>query len=271
MTDPIRTRVLLTPQQLKAMQDDGTPMTILAIQSVNPYTGRVSDRASRVPGAIDTEAYTDFAGPPSFEDGQRPLPDIRELERKARAWGLRHDRMVVVYDQDRSMTAARAWWVLRWAGLADVRVLDGGLPAWISAGMPTASAAPEPEPSDIALSPGHMPELDADRALALAREAVLLDARIRPNYIGGPASRGAAIFRGRSARQRLTTSRTMAISPKARRSGKCIACSAQMVPGRSASIAGLACRRLIPCWRWPRSAWNRPCMSAPGPPGSPIR
>ncbi len=186
MTDPLRTRVLLTPQQLKAMQEEGVPMTILAVQSVNPYTGRVSDRTVRVPGAIDTEAYTDYAGPPSVEGGQRPLPAIADLERKARAWGLRRDRMVVVYDGDRSMTAARAWWVLRWAGLSDVRVLDGGLPGWIAEGLPTASFAPEPEPSDIVLSPGHMPELNADQALAIAREAVLIDARIRPNYIGGP-------------------------------------------------------------------------------------
>ena len=36
------------------------------------------------------------------------------------------------------------------------------------------------------LSPGHMPELDVSTALALTRDGVLLDARIRPNYIGGP-------------------------------------------------------------------------------------
>jgi thiosulfate/3-mercaptopyruvate sulfurtransferase len=93
--------------------------------------------------------------------------------------------MVVVYDDDRNMTAARAWWVLRWAGLPDVRVLDGGLPAWLAAGMPVAHAPGRPAPSVVDLSPGHMPELDADACLALARRGVLLDARIRPNYIGG--------------------------------------------------------------------------------------
>ena len=146
MTDDRRARVLLTPAQLQAMIDSGAQPAIIAVQSVNPYTGRVSDRARRVPGAVDAEAYTDFCGPASVTGGQRPLPAIGALQANARRWGLRNDQMVVVYDDDRNMTAARAWWVLRWAGLADVRVL--------------------------------------------ARSGVLLDARIRPNYIGGRSAPG---------------------------------------------------------------------------------
>jgi thiosulfate/3-mercaptopyruvate sulfurtransferase len=190
MTEDIRAKALLTPPQLRAMMDAARDVAILAVQSVNPYTGRVSDRSIRVPGAIDTEAYTDFAGPPTIEGGQRPLPDISDLQAAARRWGLRHGQTVVVYDSDRSMTAARAWWVLRWAGLRDVRVLDGGLPAWIAAGMAVASDAPARGLSDIVLSAGHMPEIGADEALALAKTAVLLDARIRPNYIGGTVDAG---------------------------------------------------------------------------------
>jgi thiosulfate/3-mercaptopyruvate sulfurtransferase len=190
MSDDIRSRVLLTPAQLGAMMDNGRDLAILAVQSVNPYTGRISDRGTRVPGAIDTEAYADFTGPPDAGGSQRPLPAIRDLEAAARRWGLRPEQTVIVYDQDRSMTAARAWWVLRWAGLRDVRVLDGGLPAWIAAGMPVAAEPPAVKPSAITLSPGHMPEFGAEEALAFARDAVLLDARIRPNYIGGKTAPG---------------------------------------------------------------------------------
>ena len=190
MRNDVRSRVLVTPEQLKAMMEAGTDLAIIAVHSVNPYTGRHSDRTTRLPGAVDAEAYSDFAGPATVAGGQRPLPDIRSLEAAARRWGLRHRQTIVVYDGDRSMTAARAWWVLRWAGMSDVRVLDGGLPAWLSAGMVVADHAPEPQPSDITLSPGHMPELDADEALALAHPSVLLDARIRPNYIGGDTAPG---------------------------------------------------------------------------------
>ncbi len=190
MTDERRERVLLTPTQVQAMIEGGAGPAILAVQSVNPYTGRISERGRRVPGAVDAEAYSDFCGPPSVADGQRPLPDIAVLQANARRWGLRSDRMVVVYDDDRNMTAARAWWVLRWAGLPDVRVLDGGLPAWLAAGLPVAHAPGRPVPSMIELSPGHMPELDAGACATLARTGVLLDARIRPNYIGGRVAPG---------------------------------------------------------------------------------
>lgn len=88
------------------------------------------------------------------------------------------------------MTAARAWWVLRWAGVPDVRVLDGGLSNWTAAGLTTHQQAGKNEESTIILSPDHMQELDATNVLALARQGRLLDARIRPNYIGGPEHGG---------------------------------------------------------------------------------
>ncbi|MFK3779531.1 sulfurtransferase [Agrobacterium sp. NPDC089420] len=190
MDDDIRKAVLLTPFELNDMMKADADVTVLAVHSINPYTGRPSFTGRRIEGAIDTEAYGDFQSPPSFEGGQRPLPDINTLQEKARRWGLRPQTTVVVYDGDRSMTAARAWWVLKWAGLKDVRVLDGGFPAWISAGLPTTEAIAAPLPSMIALSPGHMPEFGAEDALPLAKRGVLLDARIRPNYIGGPVAAG---------------------------------------------------------------------------------
>jgi thiosulfate/3-mercaptopyruvate sulfurtransferase len=97
---------------------------------------------------------------------------------------------VVVYDHDRGLVAGRAWWVLRWAGVADVRLLDGGFAAWREAGLPVTRQAPRPDRGDVALSAGHLPVLDADAAAAMARQGVLLDSRIRPNYIGGPVPPG---------------------------------------------------------------------------------
>jgi thiosulfate/3-mercaptopyruvate sulfurtransferase len=81
--------------------------------------------------------------------------------------------------------------VLRWAGIADVRLLDGGFAAWAAAGLPVGFRAPMPEAGDVTLSPGHLPVLDADAAAALARRGVLLDTRVRPNYIGGATPPGA--------------------------------------------------------------------------------
>ena len=49
-------------------------------------------------------------------------------------WGLHDDREIIVYDQGKGLFSARAWWILTWAGVKGVRILDGGLAAWERAG-----------------------------------------------------------------------------------------------------------------------------------------
>jgi thiosulfate/3-mercaptopyruvate sulfurtransferase len=61
--------------------------------------------------------------------------------------GIHADSIVVVYSPsaDGVNVATRAWCVLRRAGLADVRVLDGGLDAWVAAGGERGEALTEAE------------------------------------------------------------------------------------------------------------------------------
>ena len=92
------------------------------------------------------------------------------------------DRDVVVYDGGQGWAAARAWWLLRWTGHPDVRVLDGGLAAW--SGPAVHRDARRPPPGDFVPAPGALPLLDADGAAALARSGLLLDARAAERYRG---------------------------------------------------------------------------------------
>lgn len=189
--DTTRRKVLLAPGQLRSMIDGAEPPLVVAVQSVNIYTGVDSREAGAwIPGAVDADVFEDFAAPGTKEHGHRPLPSMPDLQAVARRLGITRDRTVVLYDADRSMTAARAWWVLRWGGVPDVRVLDGGLPAWRRAGFPVAAGPARPSPSLIDLDGGHMPQFGAGDASDLAGTGVLLDARIRPNYIGGPVEGG---------------------------------------------------------------------------------
>jgi thiosulfate/3-mercaptopyruvate sulfurtransferase len=96
---------------------------------------------------------------------------------------------VVAYDAGDGSVAARAWWLLRWAGHTEAAVLDGGYQAWSAEGRPVSRDEPRPTPGDIEVSDdivtrGGMPVLDADGAAALAETGVLLDARAPERFRG---------------------------------------------------------------------------------------
>jgi thiosulfate/3-mercaptopyruvate sulfurtransferase len=184
--DP-RAQVFATAAELGRMLEAGTPVSVLAVR--NGPGGFAT--MPRIPGAVDVDLPTELAAPGGGTAGSRPLPEIAALQAAARRWGLRAGVPVVLYDHDRCLVAARGWWALRWAGLGDVRLLDGGFAAWEAAGLPVATSHGRPAPGDVTLTPGHLPVLDADGAAALAREGVLLDTRVRVNYIGGAVPQGA--------------------------------------------------------------------------------
>jgi thiosulfate/3-mercaptopyruvate sulfurtransferase len=91
---------------------------------------------------------------------------------------------VVVHDLGDGFAAARAWWVLRWAGLTDVAVLDGGWAAWEAASAPVTAEPSTPGRGDVVVRPGSMPVLDAAEAARLARDGVLFDVRAGERYRG---------------------------------------------------------------------------------------
>lgn len=136
-----------------------------------------------VPGAAHLSLDSALAGPPGA-GGRHPLPDPSVLEAALRACGVGEESEVVVYDQRTSLSAARAWWVLRWAGHPQVRVLDGGLAAWVRAGHPVTTEPASPAPGDVVVRPGSVPVLDVESAARMARAGVLLDVRAPERYRG---------------------------------------------------------------------------------------
>ncbi|WP_431680839.1 sulfurtransferase [Kitasatospora sp. KL5] len=139
--------------------------------------------AGHLPGAHYVDLDTELAAPPG-PAGRHPLPDLEVLAAALRRAGVDADRPVVVYDAGPAMSAARGWWLLRWAGHGDVRVLDGGLAAWRAAGLAVSTEQPADGAGDFGPVPGGLPTVDAEQAAALARSGVLLDARAGERYRG---------------------------------------------------------------------------------------
>jgi thiosulfate/3-mercaptopyruvate sulfurtransferase len=118
---------------------------------------------------------------PAGDGGRHPLPDTETFERAMQLAGVSDRRPVVVYDAANATAAARAWWLLRYHGHPDVRVLDGGLAGWRG---PLERGEARVTPGDFMARPGAMPVLDAEGAAELARTGVLLDARAGERFRG---------------------------------------------------------------------------------------
>lgn len=145
-----------------------------------PFDGRAAYASGHVPGAVYVDLDRDLAGVPGT-GGRHPLPDMEEFGAAMRRAGVSAARPVVVYDGGQGWAAARAWWLLRWTGHRDVRVLDGGLPSWEG---DLSVDVPAPAEGDFEPVPAADGLLDADGAAALARSGVLFDARAGERYRG---------------------------------------------------------------------------------------
>ena len=149
----------------------------------SPGAGRVGYVAGHIPGAVFLDLDTDLAA--ATGPGRHPLPDPVRFRSRLEAAGIGATDDVVVYDDIGGWIGARLWWMLDDLGHERVRVLDGGLPAWLAAGFPLTTEVPEPRP------PGHLRLRDAwtnvidrDAVAAGLGGLVLLDARAGPRYRG---------------------------------------------------------------------------------------
>ncbi|MFJ3234489.1 sulfurtransferase [Streptomyces sp. NPDC086787] len=182
-------KAIITATRLAHDLTEGDPPTLLDVRwqlslakaaGAPAFDGRAEYAAGHIPGAVFVDMDEELAAVPG-KNGRHPLPDLAEFGAAMRRAGVSPGRPVVVYDGGQGWAAARAWWMLRWTGHPDVRVLDGGLPAWegeLSTDVTT------PAEGDFVPEPGAGGLLDADAAAALARSGVLLDARAGERYRG---------------------------------------------------------------------------------------
>jgi thiosulfate/3-mercaptopyruvate sulfurtransferase len=181
-----REAVLVSAEELyRRAAEPGPPVLLDVRWALGDPHGAEHYAAGHIPGAVYVDLDTELAGPHAPGAGRHPLPPIAQLQAAARRWGINSAGGVVVYDNSGGLAAARAWWLLRWAGVPGVRILDGGLAAWRAAGYAEGTGIARPRPTgDVVLSGGHLPTLTADEAAALPGSGTLLDARAGERYRG---------------------------------------------------------------------------------------
>jgi thiosulfate/3-mercaptopyruvate sulfurtransferase len=176
--------ILIDPTELAGLVREGEVALLDVRWRLDRPNGREEYRDGHIPTAVYVDLDGELAAHGRPEDGRHPLPAVEDLQAAARRWGIRSGETVVVYDDLANLSAARAWWLLRAAGIADVRVLDGALGAWTAAGLPLDTGDVGPVAGDVVLSYGHLPLLDIDGAAAFPASGVLLDARAGERYRG---------------------------------------------------------------------------------------
>jgi thiosulfate/3-mercaptopyruvate sulfurtransferase len=177
-------RAILSVAVLAELVRSAQPPIVLDVRWTLAKDGRAAYAAGHLPGAVFADLDEDLCGPPGA-GGRHPLPEPAALQTALRGLGVRAGHPVVVYDAggpNPTGAAARAWWTLRWAGVEDVRVLDGGYAAWVAAGLPVKTDRPTPAVGDVTVRPGGMPVWSAVEAAD--QRNVLLDARAPQRYRG---------------------------------------------------------------------------------------
>ncbi|WP_343655371.1 sulfurtransferase [Cupriavidus sp.] len=132
--------------QLRASAGQHVVVIDCSFDLTNPAAGREMYQQDHVPGAFYLHLDNELSGPKTGFNGRHPLPDADLFVARLRALGVNDDTLIVAYDAQGSMYAARLWWLARWVGHGAVAVLDGGKAAWLAAGLPLEpGATPDPE------------------------------------------------------------------------------------------------------------------------------
>ncbi|MGW6010310.1 sulfurtransferase [Streptomyces sp. NPDC055210] len=177
---------------LSGNASSGTSAVVLEVgrkggDGVDP---RRSYAAGHIPGAHYVEFEADLVGSPTGSSGHGPLPAVGDLQQRLRDWGVNDGGTVVVHTRQNPAVAARAWWILRWAGVANTLCLDGGLAAWQAFGGPLDTDVPPPAAGTAVVRPGSLAVLSAEDAGRLAAAGHLVDARAPEAYAGDPGRTG---------------------------------------------------------------------------------
>ena len=184
-----RERVLITAADLMHHLGDGDVPAILDVRwRLHQPDGWPAYLEGHIPGAVYVSLDDELSDHAVAGRGRHPLPNGAALQEALRRWGVRDGQPVVVYDDWNRAGSSRAWWVLTAAGLGDVRILDGGLPAWVSAGGLLETGPVMREPGDVTVA--HTDLYVGARATLTAEQvadgatATVLDARAPDRFRG---------------------------------------------------------------------------------------
>ena len=196
---------LISAEQLHSLRSSGQPLMVFdcTFDLVHPTAGEKQYREAHIPGAVyahlDTALSAQHGAPGATgtlvaheadvpaSGGRHPLPSREKFAAWLSSVGFTNGMQAVAYDRNGANYCGRLWWMLKWAGVDSVAVLDGGLQAWQAAGGAVATGVePTHFQSNFVLQP-------ALRTLVVTQTVLdrlgqpgqtVIDARGAPRYRG---------------------------------------------------------------------------------------
>lgn len=129
---------LVNPEFLYENMDN-----VVIIDATNNFMditeGKLKYSQRHIKGAFHIDLRDDMSKEPQIHGGRDPLPEkIEDFGQKLESLGINSDTQVVVYDEN-MVSASRFWWMCKYIGINHVKVLNGGLEAWMSKGYPVTN------------------------------------------------------------------------------------------------------------------------------------
>lgn len=152
----------------------------------NAESGKEQYKASHVVGAVHWD-LVDHLSDSTKNEGRNPMPEKKALIELFQTSGLALEDDIIVYDNGGSPFAARAWWILQYAGFKSARISYEGFEAIEKAGIPVTSEVSQLTKTTV--QPNWNEAIYAARPyvegiVAGKNESLLLDARAANRYRG---------------------------------------------------------------------------------------
>lgn len=178
---------IISPEQLHQQIKENDDVIIIDVRSdlLNPDESFAKYLKSHIPGAYYLHLTKDLSGEVKKHGGNHPLPDMEQFSKKLGEFGVTNESKVVVYDDDHDMFAPRAWWLLRYVGVQETFVLNGGFTAWVEASFEVTDEVPAKKNTTF------IPDIQNNAIVSMEdvrdrdpKRTVLIDSRSYERYIG---------------------------------------------------------------------------------------
>lgn len=157
---------------------------------VNLEYGLKEYSKNHIKNAFYLDLEKDLSSPKSVHGGRHPLANIDIFVNKLEKMGISNETKILVYDDDLSV-ATRLWWMLKYIGVRDGKILNGGIEAALKAGIEMQNAIPEYKSiplGNIEISLNHSQLIKIDELKKLINEKneeyILIDSRAPERYKG---------------------------------------------------------------------------------------